>query len=641
MRTHVKSLLALVLALLICVSVFAACKKENAGDDTSSDTATSSIPTVSLPVVSDIQIDVEKGEIEMPANSTFADLKADMAEKGLLEEGQVVHLYQEDKVTEITDETTKLESGMVVIIKDADDKEVKTFTLTVAEEVGEIVSQVVNSDGTVTVYTDEGQAITVEVDSQGQITSVVSTASVPVPSATPGTSTPSVVTPSTNPGGNTSGGGNGGNDNPGSTDSGTNPGPSETTSFDTSRIQLKVAGDSGDNSLVMAVMAFQREHSNVRITIVPAEGGGKYTTLDGLKMQLASNNAPDVAFMDCVYVAAAGSSGYLLDLNEYGARNIRSKFIDSCWNSATVTLDGKEYQFGLPFDCNTILQFYNKDLLDEAGVSSAPGNWNEMTEAMEKLKSLSKCTNPFTLMINFTNSQGEKNYMAFQWMMFLWRLGGDVLSPDLKTATFNSQAGIDALQMYVDMVTKYGVSKDRYDVAPFFNGTAGFSMMTNNLYKDTVGNTQSPIHFGVTMLPELKAGVPRWSGLGLYTLALPNNITAVEKDANKKALAEAKAKAAYDFAAMYTSTLNYQMTYCNSTLLMPSLKEGQGSGQFVGDYWTVAYNQLNTSRARPGVKNWDAIESYIAQAINDAVNNVRQPKAALDAAATQTNRQLR
>jgi len=342
-----------------------------------------------------------------------------------------------------------------------------------------------------------------------------------------------------------------------------------------------------------------------------------------------------------VYVAAAGNNGYLLDLNKMGAANVKDKFIPSCWASATSTVNGAECQFALPFDCNTILQFYNKDLLDEAGVTTAPNTWSEMVNAMERLKTLSKCTSPFNLMVNFDGSQSEKNYMAFQWMMWLWRMGGEVLSDDLKTAAFNSQAGIDALQMYVDMVTKYGVSKDRFSDAPFLNGTTGFNMMTNNHYKSTVGNTQSPITFGVTMLPELKSGVERWSGLGLYTLALPNNITAVEKDDNKKALAEAKAKAAYEFAAYYTSTLNYQLTYCNNSLLMPSLKEGQGNGQFTGDYWTVAYRQLNTSKARPGVKNWEAIEAYIAQAINDAVNNVRQPKAALDAAATQTNRQLR
>ena len=172
-------------------------------------------------------------------------------------------------------------------------------------------------------------------------------------------------------------------------------------------------------------------------------------------------------------------------------------------------------------------------------------------------------------------------------------------------------------------------------------GTSGFTMMTNNLYKDTVGSTTTNIHFGVDLLPELKAGVPRYSGLGLYSLALPNKITAAGNDSAKQEEAMAKAQHAYNFIEFYATSLEYQLMYCNSTLLMPSLKAGEGQGEFKGDYWTKAYEQLRTSKFRPGVKNWDSIETYICDAINAAVNNQKSPQEALKAAATQADRQLK
>ncbi len=627
MRTQLKSTLALVLALLICVSVFAACKGK-----TGTDADSSSTPLLSFAdVPSQAEVDIDAGTITMAYGKTFADLKTDLIAEGKLleDQGETLHLYKEDKVTEITDETTPLENGMVAIKRDAEGNEIFSLTLVIEAAV---VSQVVNSDGTITTTLENGEQVTY--NSAGE---VVSTTPAPTPSTGDGTT-----------------------ENPG-TSVAPGPGPDEpssngggTVSIDPSSIPeippstvlpmdanytLTIAGDPSDTGLTTAMMAFQKQHKNIKIRVQATTDGGKYTGLDGLKMQLASNNAPDIVQMDSVYVAAGGYQNHLLDLRDFGSDSIADLFIASCWESVKSQRAGETAQFGLPFDCNTILMFYNKDLLDTAGVTTAPETWDQMTVAMERLKALPNVTSPFNLMVNFTAGIGQKNYMAFQWMMYLWRLGGDVLSADLKSSRISEQAGIDALQMYVDMVTKYGVSNAAFSDAPFFDGTAGFNMMTNNHYKSTIGGTSS-IHFGVTMLPELKAGVPRYSGLGLYSFALPNKISAAGKDPDKIATATARATWAYEFIKFYTTSLQYQLTYCDSTLLMPSLKAGEGQGQFKGDYWTIAYQQLRTSKFRPGVKNWESIETYISDAINAAVNNQKTAPEALKAATTLINRQL-
>ena len=96
--------------------------------------------------------------------------------------------------------------------------------------------------------------------------------------------------------------------------------------------------------------------------------------------------------------------------------------------------------------------------------------------------------------------------------------------------------------------------------------------------------------------------MPRYSGLGLYSLALPNKITAAGNDSAKQEEAMAKAQHAYNFIEFYATSLEYQLMYCNSTLLMPSLKAGEGQGEFKGDYWTKAYEQLRTSKFRPALR---------------------------------------
>ena len=633
MRTQLKSTLALVLALLICVSVFAACS--GGGDD---GTSTVSMFSSIAPVPSEAEVDLESREITMAYGSTFADLKQDLMDQGQLAEDETLQLFQADGVTEITDEATPLVSGMIAVKKNAAGEEVFSLTLVIEAAV---TSQYTDEEGNTVYEREDGSEIVV--NSRGEVVSTTP------PSTSTGTGDGGNSTTSNGGGTGDAGSSNGGTGGGGSSSGGggnvsINPSsrpsiPSTNPSDITDDITLKIAGDSSDQSLVMAVMAYRQKFKNVNISIVPAQGG-KYTSLDNLKMQLASGNAPDVVLMDAVYVAAAGYQNQLLNLRDFGSDKVADKFIESCWDSVKSNIEGLEAQYGLPFDCNTILQFYNKSLLDEAGVTTVPENWESLVNAMQRLDALPQVTSPYTLMVNFNASLGEKNYSAFQWMMWLWRMGGDVLNSTLTEAAFNQQPGVDALQMYVDMVTNYGVSKTFDQNAFLTGGTSGFAMMTNNLYNQTVGSSTTNIEFGATLLPELKAGVPRYSGLGLYAVALPNNISAAGNDPAAVQAATNKAQHAYNFAEFYTTSLEYQMMYCESTLLMPSLKAGEGQGPFTGEYWKVAYGQLRTSKYRPGVKNWDTIETVLSEAINNAVNNVRSPKEALDAAAVQTNRQL-
>ena len=43
------------------------------------------------------------------------------------------------------------------------------------------------------------------------------------------------------------------------------------------------------------------------------------------------------------------------------------------------------------------------------------------------------------------------------WLSMLWQYGGSLLTPDMKKAAFNSEAGIAALQDWVDLIYKYKV----------------------------------------------------------------------------------------------------------------------------------------------------------------------------------------
>ena len=109
----------------------------------------------------------------MAYGKTFADLKADLIAEGRLleEEGETLHLYKDDKVTEITDEATPLENGMVAIKRNAAGEEVFSLTLVIEAAV---VSQEINSEGQVVITREDGTTEVYEVNSETGEQSLVS-----------------------------------------------------------------------------------------------------------------------------------------------------------------------------------------------------------------------------------------------------------------------------------------------------------------------------------------------------------------------------------------------------------------------------------------------------------------------------------
>ena len=155
-----------------------------------------------------------------------------------------------------------LVSGMIVIKKDVDGNELFNLTLVIEAEV---TSQYVDDSGNVVIKREDGS--TEVVNSQGEVIST-----------TPPTNSTGGGTGST---GNNNGSTGTGEvpSNPSSNSSVTIPSagtsepsivPSEVET--TKNVTLTIAGDSSDNSLVVAVMAYRKKYPNVSISIVPASG---------------------------------------------------------------------------------------------------------------------------------------------------------------------------------------------------------------------------------------------------------------------------------------------------------------------------------------------------------------------------------
>jgi multiple sugar transport system substrate-binding protein len=165
-----------------------------------------------------------------------------------------------------------------------------------------------------------------------------------------------------------------------------------------------------------------------------------------LPAAVQSGNGPDVSVMhiDDIPTQAAQQVIVPIDSIAKSLKLSESQFAPAVWQGGVY--QGKRY--GIPIDVHNLGLYVNQDLLDRAGVSSIPTDKNSYMDALDKLKSkgIQGCwVSPF----QFTG--------AFMFMSLLWQFGGDLYNSDNSKATWDSDAGIQAMGWLTDLI-KQGYS---------------------------------------------------------------------------------------------------------------------------------------------------------------------------------------
>ena len=164
-----------------------------------------------------------------------------------------------------------------------------------------------------------------------------------------------------------------------------------------------------------------------------------------LTVALVGGTPPDCVLVDNPDFAAYIDMGAFEALDdriadwEYG----KDDFYPGPWASATW--EGKQY--GIPFETNTLVLFYNVDMFKKAGLDpdKPPKTWEELNQYAKKLMKdgvygISVCA--------VASEEG-----TFQWLPFLQQNGGNVFNLD-------SPEAVEALQLWVDWVKNGYVSKE-------------------------------------------------------------------------------------------------------------------------------------------------------------------------------------
>lgn len=200
----------------------------------------------------------------------------------------------------------------------------------------------------------------------------------------------------------------------------------------------------------LAKKVMEQKHPNVTVEL---EGLGYDDMHNKQLLALGSNQQLDVIQVDNPWLAGYAQAGLIVPVTAMLKRD--KEMLDdelpafrerSIWNS--------EY-YGYWLVTDTRVLGWNKKFLAAAGIDpeKAPETYDEL------IANAAKAQNPPTT-YGYYVPLGSWEATAEKWLTPLYSLGGTVTDDDFGTptkATLNSQAGVRALQLYVDMVNKYKI----------------------------------------------------------------------------------------------------------------------------------------------------------------------------------------
>ena len=211
-------------------------------------------------------------------------------------------------------------------------------------------------------------------------------------------------------------------------------------------------------------------HPNVKFELITVPFEELYTKITTLR---TAGESPDIYHMYNLWLPEFVTSGMMStppqSLVDSVVANTSPGVVEG------TTFDGQVW--GYPTEVNTYLLLYNKRLLAEAGYTEPPANWEELVEIAS---AITKTDDTGAVnQVGFAVITGWDSGVVHPFASLLFSNGGDYLSEDHQTVAFGSEAGLETLQLYQDLLDSHGMDMSIAGMSEFPNGTVGMIIMAN------------------------------------------------------------------------------------------------------------------------------------------------------------------
>jgi multiple sugar transport system substrate-binding protein len=360
---------------------------------------------------------------------------------------------------------------------------------------------------------------------------------------------------------------------------------------------------------------FNSEEKNIDVSMNTVEWEIYYQKVPSA---VQSGKGPDLGIMHIDQLPTNAARGVILALDDVArALNLKeSDFVPVVWQAGLY--NGKRY--GIPLDIHPLGLYYNKTTMEEGGLDpdDPPQTNDDYIAALEQLKSKGikgSWISPFLF-------SGGLTFQAL-----IYQFGGQLYNADATKATFNSQAGVDALSWMVDLVTEGYSPKDvaqDAEYTAFTNGDNAF--MWNGIWNINPLNDIKDLEWGAAPLPRIGSEKGAWASSHNFVIMNKRG-----QDPNKVAAAK-----------VFINWVSQHSEEWAKAGQVPARNSVRNSQAFQSLKWQPVFAEevsyVNFTPPVPGIA--DVYTGSLDPAINEAVLLKKEPEAALDEAASKANQLL-
>ena len=256
----------------------------------------------------------------------------------------------------------------------------------------------------------------------------------------------------------------------------------------------------GDAAVIKKIVSdFNAQATNVKVTMNIYQWADFFQKLPAA---VTTGKGPDVACMHVDDIPTNAARNIIVPIDQVAtALNLKeSDFSSAVWQGGMY----KNQRFGIPLDIHPLALYWNKDLLEKAGLDpeKPPATKDDYEGALAELKGKGVqgfWVSPF----QFTG--------AFTYMSLMWQFGADAFDPGFTKATFDSPEAVEALQWMVSMGEKgyspKNVGQDA-DYIALKNNKNAFNW--NGIWQINDLKAQDKISWGVGPVPQIGSQKGVW-----------------------------------------------------------------------------------------------------------------------------------
>jgi len=379
-------------------------------------------------------------------------------------------------------------------------------------------------------------------------------------------------------------------------------------------VRVIVSHYSDQTAPIFEAMAEEFEAANPDIDIV-IEDVAWANLQQRLTTDIAGGTAPDISIIGTRWLVDFVENDVVEPLSSYMDDEFKSRFIETFMGPSTI--DGEVY--GLPVAASARAMYYNKALLEEAGVTAPPATWDDLVAAAEKVSALGDDIHGFGL-----QGGGDTETDAY-WYYSLWTHGGDILDENGQSG-IASDAAIAATNRYKSLIdaglTQPGVTNyNRQDVESMLKQGKVGMILSGPWLRGQMKEEAPDIDYGIAAIPQDSAQA---------TYGVTDSIVM---------FADSEVKdAAWKFLSETAFIDKWRADFSQKEGFLPVFTSVAENDHFAGDPELKAFtDMLPYAKFAPLIANWQEVADSTKAALQQVYTGDAEVEAALQAGAEKIN----